>query len=192
MSASGPIRKSETTRDDWATPDEVYEALAEEFSFDIDGAADENNHKVAPWFGGPCTKPVTTIPEIVVYDCVCGLCGWWCEAGSSAFLNPPFGMGLSAWVDKCIMESEHDMTVVATLPNSTEAGWFKHAAESADEVRLVYPRIQYIHSEACPCKACKEGKKGSNTGGTAIFVWRPRCDLRPNYRAQFSFWTWKK
>ena len=191
MSASGPIRKAKITRDDWATPDEVYEALAKEFGFDIDGAADESNHKAPIWFEGPCVRP-DPMDSWELNDCRCGLCSWWCEVGDTVFLNPPFGLGLQRWVDKCIMESSHDMTVVATLPNSTEAGWFKKAAESADEVRLVYPRIQYIHSKECPCKACKEGKKGSNTGGTAIFVWRPRCDLRPSYRAQFSFWTWKK
>ena len=184
MSAPGSVRKSESSRDNWETPAEVFEALDKEFDFDIDAAADGENSKARTFFEGPCILDEDD-------DCRCGLCGGWCESGSSAFLNPPFGMGLDQWVAKCAMESAHGMTVVATLPNSTEAGWFRTAAMSADEVRLVYPRIQYIHSTDCPCKACKEGKKGSNTGGTAIFVWYPRADLRPA-PARYTFWSWKK
>ena len=36
--------------DDWATPQEFFDELNREFHFDLDPAADENNHKCDKYF----------------------------------------------------------------------------------------------------------------------------------------------
>ncbi len=44
MSAPGNQRRT-STKDDYETPDEVYDPLNDEFHFTIDVCADKDNHK---------------------------------------------------------------------------------------------------------------------------------------------------
>lgn len=39
-----------TGKDDWGTPQELYDALNKEFGFTLDACADENNYKCANYY----------------------------------------------------------------------------------------------------------------------------------------------
>ena len=70
--------------DNWATPQEFFDELNREFHFDLDPAADENNHKCDKYF---------TVKEN-------GLLQSW--GGYSVFCNPPYGREIGKWVEKHI------------------------------------------------------------------------------------------
>lgn len=61
-----------TGKDDWGTPQDLFDALNEEFNFTLDPCADNNNHKCAKYY---------TIEQD-------GLAQSW--AGETVFCNPPY------------------------------------------------------------------------------------------------------
>lgn len=82
-----------TGKDDWGTPQDLFDALNEEFNFTLDPCADNNNHKCAKYY---------TIEQD-------GLAQSW--AGETVFCNPPYSRktktnaGQIAWVQKCYKEA---------------------------------------------------------------------------------------
>ena len=75
-----------TGKDDWGTPQDLFDALNKEFNFTLDPCADDNNHKCAKYY---------TIEQD-------GLAQSW--AGETVFCNPPYSRktktnaGQIAWV----------------------------------------------------------------------------------------------
>lgn len=82
-----------TGKDDWGTPQDLFDALNKEFNFTLDPCADDNNHKCAKYY---------TIEQD-------GLAQSW--AGETVFCNPPYSRktktnaGQIAWVQKCYKEA---------------------------------------------------------------------------------------
>lgn len=82
-----------TGKDDWGTPQDLFDTLNEEFNFTLDPCADNNNHKCAKYY---------TIEQD-------GLAQSW--AGETVFCNPPYSRktktnaGQIAWVQKCYKEA---------------------------------------------------------------------------------------
>jgi phage N-6-adenine-methyltransferase len=172
MSAPGNVQKVPNSRDNWRTPDDVYAALNWEFGFFLDAAASKENHKTPKYHRGPCTGEE--------YTCICGLHAAWI---GPVFLNPPYGDGLAAWMVKCNVEANQGQTVVALVPCSVEAQWYKEAMETCDEERRLVRRIQFIDPDT--------GKVGgSNTRGSTVFVWRPYPDTRKAPPRTF-YWDWR-
>ena len=83
-----------TGKDDWGTPQDLFDALNKEFGFTLDPCADDNNHK--------CAKYYTVEQD--------GLAQSW--AGETVFCNPPYSRktksnaGQIAWVEKCYKEAQ--------------------------------------------------------------------------------------
>ena len=74
--------------DQWATPDDFFRELDQEFHFNLDPCANEQNHKCEKYF----TKEDN------------GLSKDW--GGYRVFCNPPYGRAITDWVD--IQRSERD------------------------------------------------------------------------------------
>lgn len=166
MSATGDRRQSATSRTDWETPDDVFGALDREFHFRLDAAASAENRK--------CNRYLSEID-----DALDDAWNWAELAGHRAiWLNPPYGPGLLRWVERCVQEANRDATVVALLPNSTDCRWFHECLRTADEIRFVQGRINFI------------GSPSVNTAGSVIVVWRPYPKLR-SVGPRVSSWTWK-
>lgn len=112
--------------DEWETPIDVFNRLNEEFDFDLDPCADENNHKCDRYF----TKKQN------------GLIQNW--GGSKVFCNPPYGKEISAWVRKCSDESKKENTVVVMLiPARTDTKWFHDYIYQKAEVRFLKGRLKF-------------------------------------------------
>lgn len=83
-----------TGKDDWGTPQDLFDELNKEFHFTLDPCADDNNHK--------CDKYYTKEQD--------GLAQSW--AGETVFCNPPYSRktksnaGQIAWVEKCYKEAQ--------------------------------------------------------------------------------------
>jgi len=103
-------------KDDWATPDYVYRALDEEFSFNFD----------------PC-------PLHSTFD---GLSIEWKERN---YINPPYSLKLKvAFVKKAIEESKKGKLCVMLIPVSTSTKLFHNFIfTNATEIRFVNGRIKF-------------------------------------------------
>lgn len=117
--------------DSWSTPQAFYDALNKEFSFTLDPCADELNHKCDTYF--------TEIDDGLLMD-------W---GGYRVFCNPPYGRAISAWVEKCYVESKKpNTTVVMLIPARTDTSYFhKYIYHIAKEIRFIKGRLKFGDSK---------------------------------------------
>lgn len=97
-----------STKEDWATPQDFFDKLNEEFHFDLDPCADAENAKCKEYF----TKEEN------------GLLKDW--GGRRVFCNPPYGRKTTGeWIRKCYEEAKKPGTVVvALIPARTDTRFF--------------------------------------------------------------------
>jgi len=115
--------------DEWATPQDVFEKLDEEFSFDLDPCATEKNHKCERWFGKDDD----------------GLTKTW--GGCKVFCNPPYSH-ISEWVEKAFYEGHKDNTVVVMLiPARTDTRYFHNFIQHRAEIRFIRGRLKFGDSK---------------------------------------------
>lgn len=114
-------------RQDWATPDNVFSKLNDEFNFTLDAAASHNNAKCKLYY----TKEN------------CGLSNNWF---GNVFVNPPFN-NWSLWVVKAVAEvaANRAKTVVMLLPARTDTRAFHDYIYKKPyaEVRFIKGRLKF-------------------------------------------------
>lgn len=131
-------------RDDWGTPQKLFDELNQEFSFDLDAAASDSNHK--------CDKYFTVQDN--------GLIQSW--GGYSVFINPPYGRGLYDWCMKAYLERNRAKVIVALLPARTDTRWFHEFCYGKAEIRFLKGRL---HFDEC---------KNAATFPSMIVIWRSK------------------
>lgn len=111
----------------WATPQDFFDKLNEEFHFTLDPCADDLNHK--------CEKYYTEAEDGLKQD-------W---SGENVFCNPPYGRDVPKWVKKCLEEtySGRCRCAVMLLPARTDTKWFHNYIYHRAEVRLVKGRLKF-------------------------------------------------
>ena len=121
-----------TGKDDWGTPQDLFDALNKEFNFTLDPCADDNNHKCAKYY---------TIEQD-------GLAQSW--AGETVFCNPPYSRktktnaGQIAWVQKCYKEAtEGGIVVVMLIPARTDTIMFHDYILGKAEIRFIKGRVNF-------------------------------------------------
>ena len=112
--------------DEWATPQALFDALHEEFSFNLDACATEANAKLPRYFSAA----------------VDGLRQDW--GGARVFCNPPYS-SVSAWAAKCKAEAGRAGVIVLLVPARTDTRWFHDSVwnGAASEVRFLKGRLKY-------------------------------------------------
>lgn len=117
--------------DEWATPQEFFDKLNDEFHFTLDPCALPTNAK--------CTKYFTPHDN--------GLSQNW--GGEIVFCNPPYGRAIYDWVRKCSEESKKpNTTIVALIPARTDTRYFhEYIYNKAREVRFVRGRLKFGNSK---------------------------------------------
>ena len=112
--------------DEWATPQELFDRLDEEFHFDLDPCASESNHKCKRYF----TKEDNGLEK-----------SW---GGCSVFCNPPYGRDIGRWMQKAYEESRKPGTLVVCLvPARTDTRWFHDWIYGKAELRFIRGRIKF-------------------------------------------------
>ena len=116
--------------DNWATPQDFFDELNEEFHFDLDVCADEINHK--------CDKYYTKEQD--------GLTMPW---KGIVWCNPPYGREIGKWVRKALFASVGGATVVVLIPARTDTKWFHDYIYKRDnvEIRFVKGRLKVGNSK---------------------------------------------
>lgn len=115
-------------KQDWATPQDFFDKLNEEFRFTLDPCADHLNHK--------CDKFYTVEEDGLRQD-------W---SGERVFCNPPYGKDVPKWVRKAYEETQKGdcLCAVLLLNARTDTRWFHdYIYHKADEIRFVKGRLKF-------------------------------------------------
>lgn len=129
--------------DQWATPQALFDKLDEEFGFDVDVCALPENAKCKKFYS----------PE---ED---GLRFRWT---GTVWMNPPYGRGIAKWVKKAYEASQGGATVVALIPNRSNAPWWHEWVMRANELRFVRKKVAFVGST-----------RGVPFFGSVIAIFRP-------------------
>jgi phage N-6-adenine-methyltransferase len=121
-------KKFDSAKQDWTTPQDLWERLHHEFRFTVDLAADATNTKCRRFFSAENS----------------GLSAAWSGSG---WLNPPYGERagkLSDWVKKAYAETRKaGCTVVMLIPARTNTRWFHDYCMKAAEIRFFNGRPKF-------------------------------------------------
>lgn len=111
----------------WATPQDFFDHLDEEFNFTLDPCALPENAK--------CAKFFTPEDDGLLQD-------W---GGETVFCNPPYGRKIYSWVQKCAEESKKPNTkVVMLIPARTDTKYFhEFIYHKATDIRFVRGRLKF-------------------------------------------------
>ena len=115
-----------SVKDDWETPQDLFDELDDEFHFTLDAASSDLNAK--------CEKHYTVEDD--------GLSQSW--AGNNVFLNPPYGRNMKDWMRKAYEESQaENTTVVVLVPARTDTAWFHDYVYEKAELRFLRGRLKF-------------------------------------------------
>lgn len=109
---------------EWATPDDVFQPLDNEFGFTLDVASTHENAK--------CEQHFTQEDD--------GLSQQW---DGVCWMNPPYGKDVPKWLKKALDESSRGVTTVCLIPARTNTKWFHELCLNKAEVRFVKGRPKF-------------------------------------------------
>lgn len=115
--------KFATGKQDWETPESIFEPLNKVFKFTLDVCATKENTKCSNFF---------TIEDNALIQNWQGIC----------WMNPPFGEQ-AKWVKKAYEESKKGTTVVCLLPARTNTIWW-HDYCKRGQVRFIKGRPKFV------------------------------------------------
>lgn len=111
-------------KDDWATPQDLFDKLDNEFDFTLDPCASEENAK--------CVNFYTAEQDGLTKD-------W---KGERVFCNPPYNRyQIKKWVEK--MSNSDAEVVVGLLPARTNTSWFHDFVWNKAEIRFIRGKITF-------------------------------------------------
>ena len=109
---------------EWATPQDFYDKLDQEFGFELDVCSTIENAK--------CSKFYTKVEDGLKQEWA-GVC--WC--------NPPYGREIKHWMKKAYESSLKGATVVCLIPARTDTQWWHDYVIHAKEIRYVKGRLKF-------------------------------------------------
>lgn len=117
--------------DQWATPQDFFDELNEEFHFTLDPCADAYNYRCQKYF----TKEEN------------GLFQDW--QGEVVSCNPPYGRGINKWIAKASNEAGGETTIVMLIPARTDTKWFHDYIykKRGVEIRFIKGRLKFGDSK---------------------------------------------
>jgi phage N-6-adenine-methyltransferase len=111
-------------KDDWETPQWLFDELNKEFDFDLDVCATRENKKCRNFYA----KELNGLKQS--WQGVC-------------WMNPPYGREIGKWIKKAYEESLKGSTVVCLLPARTDTKWFHDYILGKAEVRFLKGRLKF-------------------------------------------------
>ena len=111
--------------DMWETPKDLFDELNEEFRFQTDVCAVEQNAKCKYYY----TPEQDWLKQIWA-----GVC--WC--------NQPYGRGIEKWMEKAY---KSNATVVCLVPARTDTRWFHEFVLGKAEIRFIRGRLKFGNSK---------------------------------------------
>ena len=123
---------------EWPTPTDFFAALDAEFGFVLDVCASTTNHKASAFYA--LDHPDESRRDGLGAD-------WAAETtrlGGAAWMNPPYGRPIGAWMAKAAAAAQAGATVVTLVPvRADTAWWHEHVLVTGAEVRYVRGRLTF-------------------------------------------------
>lgn len=119
-----------SAKNDWETPDDLFEQYNRVHRFALDACAHAGNAKLPNYLGLDKGQNALTL-------------SWAAHSGGRpVWCNPPYGRGVGAWVQKAKLQSMiNDMVVVMLLPARTDTKWFhEHIYDRSLSVTVTFLR----------------------------------------------------
>lgn len=128
-------------KEDWETPEWLFNELNNEFNFTLDPCCSLENRK--------CEKYYTKEEDGLKQD-------W---GGNHVFVNPPYGRKSTAeWIEKCYNEAQKkDTVVVLLIPARTDTKAFHEFIYNKAEIRFIKGRLKFgnsLNSAPFPSMIC--------------------------------------
>lgn len=158
------------------TPPDLFAALHEEFHFDVDLTANEQNFLRPTWLG----------PGAMAHD---ALTKPWHTYGHSGFSNPPYGTFVGKILFKAAIEQTLGFTSVFLLPMRVNRAFKQYCLGCADEIRFVDERIRFWYLGK-PKLNPKNQQHDPALFDSVIVVFRPRSKSQLNFGPRVSVWHW--
>ena len=126
--------------DEWETPQDLFNALHDEFVFRLDAAASAGNTKCEHYYS-------RDDPDALTAD--------WRAFAGSVWLNPPYSQ-CEDFIAKAHSESLRGVTTVALLPSRTDTRWWhdyvwdrdRHMPRNGVEVRFIRGRLRFVGAKS--------------------------------------------
>lgn len=115
--------------EEWATPQDFFDRLNEEFNFTLDPCSTDENCK--------CEKHYTKEQDGLKQD-------W---TGETVFCNPPYGKEIWKWCRKCYEHSLNGGTAVMLIHARTDTAWFHDFVYGKAEMRFIRGRLHFNGSK---------------------------------------------
>jgi len=109
--------------DMWATPQDFFDKLNEQYNFTLDVCATPENAK--------CNKFYTKDDDGLAQDWK-GVC----------WMNPPYGRGIKHWIKKAYDESRKGAVVVCLIPSRTDTIYW-HEYVMKGEITFIKGRLKF-------------------------------------------------
>ncbi len=114
---------------EWATPQDFFDKLDNEFGFTLDVCATSENAKCDTYF---------TIEDDGLSQ------AWIPPMGGAVWCNPPYGKEISKWCAKAERECvEQWCTIVMLVHARTDTRWFHNYIYNRHEIRFVKGRLKF-------------------------------------------------
>lgn len=112
-----------STDSTWETPQEVFDALDQEFGFTLDVCATPETAKCADYL----------TPDEDAFACP-----WF----GTCWMNPPYGRDIGRWIRRAYASALDGATVVCLVPARTDTAWFQDYCLRG-EVRFLRGRLRF-------------------------------------------------
>ena len=112
----------------WETPQDFFDKLDAEFSFEVDVCANKDNKK--------CRKYYSVDDD--------GLSQKW---QGVCWMNPPYGREIGKWVKKAYESALGGAVVVCLLPSRTDTRWFHDYCMKSCDIRFIKGRLKFNKSK---------------------------------------------
>jgi phage N-6-adenine-methyltransferase len=120
------------TKQDWGTPQYVFDFFDRTYQFQLDAAAREDN-ALCKRFIGPETDALS-----VPWD------------AQTVWLNPPYGRGVGKWMEKAYREAQAGKTVGVLIFARTDTRWWHDYVMKAKLVFLIRGRLKFLGDTGQP------------------------------------------
>ena len=116
--------------DEWATPQDLFDALDATFHFTLDPCATPENAK--------CAKFYTKEQDGLKQD-------W---GGAVIWCNPPYGREIGKWIQKC---AEHRGVAVMLIPARTDTRWWHSYIDKNPDAHVYFikGRLKFGNAKNC-------------------------------------------
>lgn len=179
------------------TPPDLFAALDEEFSFDVDLFANEKNSTQKVWFGpGSPIGPEYTDSLSVMWHFEPGTAhtGMRFARTTKGFGNPPYGKFVPKALAKAKFEAERGFLSVFLLPLRVTRA-FKSIILPYADIRFCDERVKFWYERKPKLQLNKKSGKMEHMGAlfdSIIVIFRPRNPGMLFYPKAPEVWTWKK